>query len=259
MVWRYYDQHGRHDLPWRQTRDPYHILVSELMLQQTQVTRVIPKYEAFLAAFPTVQDLREAPLSDVLGLWQGLGYNRRARFLHEAAKQIGIEGFPVTYAGLKALPGVGAYTAGAVMAFAYEAPVPIIETNVRTVYLHHFYPEESDVTDAELLALIAETLPMRRSVREWYYALMDYGAHLKSVVGNKNRQSRHYSVQSRFLGSDRQIRGAIIRHLTDGGLTKTALTKLLADFTSERITAQLGRLTEEGLVAKKGRRYELPT
>lgn len=258
-VWRYYDRHGRHDLPWRQTRLPYRILVSELMLQQTQVARVIPKYQTFIAAFPTPHALARAPLAAVLRLWQGLGYNRRARFLHEAAKVITRDGFPTSYEGIRQLPGVGPYTAGAVLAFAYEKSVPVIETNIRTAYLHHFMRGETSVTDAEILALVSETLPTRRSVREWYYALMDYGAHLKAEVGNKNSQSRHYTVQSRFAGSDRQIRGAIIRLLTGGGSTARVLSAALPDVDRERLANQLMRLMAEGLVVKVGRRYELPT
>lgn len=258
-VWRYFDQHGRHDLPWRQTRDPYHILVSELMLQQTQVSRVIPKYRAFIAAFPTAEVLGKAPLAAVLRLWQGLGYNRRAKFLHEAAKVVAKTGFPTSYEEIRELPGVGSYTAGAVLAFAYDVAVPVIETNIRTVYLHHFYKTKADVTDAELLALVRETLPKRRSIREWYYALMDYGAHLKTEVGNKNRQSRHYTTQTRFAGSDRQIRGAIIRQLTQQNSTQRELEEQLPDVTVDRLTAQLTRLETEGLVVKVGRRYGLPT
>lgn len=258
-VWRYYDRHGRHDLPWRATRDPYRIMVSELMLQQTQVARVIPKYKALLAAFPSATKLAEAPLGEVLRLWQGLGYNRRAKFLHAAARVIAKDGFPDSYEAIRALPGVGAYTAGAIMAFAYEVSVPIIETNIRTVYLHHFYPDQSDVTDAALLPLIAETLPKRRSVRLWYYALMDYGAHLKVVVGNKSAQSRHYTKQSRFAGSDRQIRGAIVRQLAQRSLTKPALKTALTGFAPERIEMQLVNLLSEGLIMKSGQRYSLPT
>lgn len=257
-VWRYYDRYGRHDLPWRQTRIPYRILVSELMLQQTQVARVIPKYQTFIATFPTPRSLAEAPLAAVLRLWQGLGYNRRAKFLHEAAKVIAREGFPTAYEGIRQLPGVGSYTAGAILAFAYEKSVPVIETNIRTVYLHHFFSNETDVSDADILALVSETLPKRRSVREWYYALMDYGAHLKVEVGNKNSKSRHYTVQSRFAGSDRQLRGAIIRLLAKGGGTVRALSAALPKSDPERLAVQLVRLQAEGLVVKVGRRYELP-
>lgn len=258
-VWRYYDRYGRHDLPWRQTRIPYRILVSELMLQQTQVARVIPKYLVFIATFPTPRSLAEAPLAAVLRLWQGLGYNRRAKFLHEAAKVIAREGFPTAYEGIRQLPGVGSYTAGAILAFAYKKSVPVIETNIRTVYLHHFFSNETDVSDADILALVSETLPKRRSVREWYYALMDYGAHLKVEVGNKNSKSRHYTVQSRFAGSDRQLRGAIIRLLAKGGGTVRALSAALPKSDPERLAVQLVRLQAEGLVVKVGRRYELPT
>ena len=141
-VWEYYKAHGRHDLPWRKTTDPYKILVSELMLQQTQVDRVLLKYKAFLKLFPTARRLAAAPLGDVLRAWQGLGYNRRAKFLHQAAQYVTNElkgRWPKDEAGLLALPGVGPYTARAVLAFAYNEPVVLIETNVRQVFLHHLF------------------------------------------------------------------------------------------------------------------------
>ena len=143
-VWKYYREHGRSDLPWRKTTDPYRILVSEVMLQQTQVERVIPYYTRFLKKFPTVRALAKAPLSQVLIAWQGLGYNRRAKMLHEAAKEV-VRGhgglFPRTALELEKLPGVGPYTAHAVAAFAYNEDGICIETNIRTAVTHHFFPK----------------------------------------------------------------------------------------------------------------------
>jgi len=162
MLWGWYRAQGRHGLPWRHTHDPYAILVSEVMLQQTQVERVIPKYTAFIARFPAVSKLAEAPLADVLILWQGLGYNRRAKYLHECAKSIVREyggKFPKSEVELRSLPGVGAYTAGAVGAFAFDEGVPIIETNIRTVFIHHFFNNRDVVSDAEVLQIVKRTLP----------------------------------------------------------------------------------------------------
>src|SRR3989338_7324816 len=136
-VWKYWKEHGRHDLPWRLTHDPYRILVSEVMLQQTQVPRVIEKYKEFLKKFPTVRALAKASLSDVLKVWSGLGYNRRGKYLHDAAKEIVAVG-NIREALASSLPGVGPYTRAAVRVFAFNEPDILIETNIRAAYIHHF-------------------------------------------------------------------------------------------------------------------------
>lgn len=259
-VWRQYREQGRHDLPWRKTTNPYRILVSEIMLQQTQVDRVLPKYREFLRQFPTVRALAAASLSDVLRAWQGLGYNRRAKYLQEAARVVVEERkgkFPHDEPGWRSLPGVGPYTAAAVLAFAYNHPVVLIETNVRQVFLHHFFPRATAVPDAAILKLVAKTLPPLQA-REWYSALMDYGAYLKSQHGNKNTQSKHYTKQSKFSGSDRQIRGAIIKTLTSTeSLTEKALQNKLFEYDAGRVATQLARLLAEGLVANTPKGYQL--
>ncbi len=255
----YYKRHGRRSLPWRITRDPYHILVSEIMLQQTQVERVIPKYEQFLEQFPTVEKLAEASLGDVLRLWQGLGYNRRAKMLHACAKIVAKDfrgQTPKTREELISLPGIGRYTAGAVMAFAYNKAIPIIETNIRSVYLHHFCKKQTDITDKELLPYIERTLDTKNP-RTWYYALMDYGVYIKRTYGNPNERSKHHTKQSTFKGSDREIRGAIIRLLTEKSYTRNKLVSLLP-FEDIRIDAQLAKLGEEGLMVQKGAYFTLP-
>jgi A/G-specific adenine glycosylase len=259
-VWEFYQASGRHDLLWRKTADPYKILVSEIMLQQTQVARVLPKYRDFLKQFPTTKKLAEASLGEVLVAWQGLGYNRRAKFLKQAAETVMGERkgvWPKTLPELRALPGIGSYTAGAVMNFAYNVPVPLIETNVRTVYIHHFFHDKEGVTDAELIPIIERTLDTKNS-REWNWALMDYGARLKEAVGNLSKRSKHYTKQSTFKGSDRQIRGAILRELTKGPLTEIKLRNALNDVEKERIKLQLGALYGEGMVVKKERTFRLP-
>jgi len=189
VIWRFFAQNGR-DLPWRRTKNPYKILVSEIMLQQTQVERVIPKYAEWLARFPTAATLATAARATVLTTWRGLGYNRRALALKRAAESIVARGkFPREVAEILELPGVGPYTAGAIAAFAFNEPVVMIETNIRTVFIHHFFSDQKNVRDSELLPLIEKTLP-RLKPREWYWALMDYGSHLKKEVGNLGRQSR---------------------------------------------------------------------
>jgi A/G-specific adenine glycosylase len=244
-------EHGRHDLPWRQTSDPYEIMVSELMLQQTQVRRVIPKYHEFLERFPTVESLAAAPLGDVLRVWQGLGYNRRAKFLWQAAQQIKGD-FPDTQNALTALPGIGKNTAGAVLAYAFNKPAIFVETNVRTVYIHHFFNDQTSVDDKEILNLIEQTIT--DNPREFYWSLMDYGSHLKQTIGNKNVQSKQYAKQSPFQGSRRQIRGAILRALSARGYEKDELTAKIKD---SRTTEVLRELAGEGFVTKSGSVYHL--
>lgn len=259
IVYDHYKREGRHTLPWRQTYDPYSIMVSELMLQQTQVLRVIPKYEAFLKRFPTVESLARAELRAVLVLWQGLGYNRRAKHLYEAARAVvahhyGV--FPRTKEELMTLPGIGPYTASAILAFAYNTPTVLIETNVRTVYLHHFFNDKKEVQDNELLPLIEKTMDTKNP-REWYAALMDYGSHLKQTIGNANKRSAQYVRQSKFKGSNREVRGAILRLLTQkcSGTLNAILKE--TGFSVERCEGQLAALTAEGLIKKVGGRYTL--
>ncbi|TMB73167.1 MAG: A/G-specific adenine glycosylase, partial [Chloroflexi bacterium] len=169
-VSRWYSGQGR-DLPWRRTRDPYAVLVSEVMLQQTQVSRVVPAYRAFLARFPTVRALARASLGDVLRAWRGLGYNRRARDLHRAAGSSRGR-LPTTVDGLDALPGIGAYTAGAVACFAHGRRVAFADTNVRRVLGRVFLGRVA--TEREAVAIDRELLP--RDAARWHHALMDIGA-----------------------------------------------------------------------------------
>lgn len=253
-VYDFYHQNGRHDLPWRHTTSPYNIVVSEVMLQQTQVGRVVPKYCEFMKRWPSARRLAAAPLKDVLIAWQGLGYNRRAKRLHECVRVVtedlsGI--WPITYDGLQHLPGIGPYTAGAVLAFAYNEAAPIVETNIRSVYLHHFFPHEHKVTDKELLEVIEKTLDTKNP-RQWYWALMDYGAHLKQTTGNQNLRSRHYTKQSKFAGSDRQVRGAIIRILscTTKPCSIKDIAKAEPHIKPKKLHEQLSALEHEGLIVR---------
>jgi A/G-specific adenine glycosylase len=252
IVYEYYHQHGRHDLLWRQaeaddTFDPYKILVSELMLQQTQVSRVTPKYEAFLACFPCVSDLAKAPLGEVLRIWVGLGYNRRARYLHQAAEQLMANNhgqLPLSQHELMELPGVGFNTAGAIAAYAYNAPVVFVETNIRSVFIHHFFQDGTEIADTEITELVREALD-RDNSRLWYWALMDYGSFLKRSIGNVSQASKSYTRQSKFQGSRRQIRGQVIRALQTQSLDQEQLLTLVPD---ERLQGILADLTHEGLI-----------
>ena len=252
LVLGFYREKGR-SLPWRETRDPWAILVSEVMLQQTQVDRVAPKYLAFLEAFPRPADLAAAPLSELLRLWSGLGYNRRALALKRAAEALsaaGAAGPPDDEEALLALPGVGPYTARAVLAFAYERPTVFVETNIRTVFLYHFFPEAEKAGDAVLEPLVAASL-RREDPRTWYYALMDYGSALKREYGNPNARGSGYARQSPFEDSHRRIRGAILRELGAGPATRDALAARLP-FARERVELALGELVAEGFAAERG-------
>lgn len=201
------------DLPWRGIDDPYGVLVSEVMLQQTQVKRVLRYWPRWMNMFPTVDALASADTATVLDEWQGLGYNRRALALKRACEQCSAEWggrLPSTVDELVKLPGIGPATAAGVVAFAYDAPSVYLETNVRSVFLHELFPDQENVPDRQLLPYVAATCP-DSNVRAWYYALLDYGAHLKTQVANPSRRSRHHSKQSAFEGSHRQKRSFVLR------------------------------------------------
>jgi A/G-specific adenine glycosylase len=257
-VWDYYHEHGRHDLAWRLDTSPYSILVSEVMLQQTQVSRVVVKYREFLSAFPDVKSLAAASISEVLTAWQGLGYNRRGLWLQQAAVKIMADcggKVPSDPAELVKLPGIGPNTAGSIAAFAYNAPVVFIETNIRRVYIHHFFADQLGVADAELLPIIEATLD-RESPREWYWALMDYGSDLAKQVPNPNRQSKHYTKQAKFEGSDRQLRGEILRQLLAKPKAIDELIEQL-DKPTERVEKILAGLIKDGLIIRTGNELKI--
>jgi A/G-specific adenine glycosylase len=246
-IYRHYEHSGRM-LPWRRTRDPYKILVSEIMLQQTQVERVLAKYEFFLKEFPSLSALAKARLKDVLTAWQGLGYNKRAIALKKIAEHVDnkLAGtFPSDYAALVKLPGIGPATACAVLTFAFDVPTVFIETNIRSVFLYIFFAGERDVRDEKLYPLVECTLD-RSNPRTWYYALMDYGAMLKQHFGNPNRNSAHRKEQAPFEGSNRQLRGEIISLiLANPAITEAELAlRLKAD--DQKISYNLRKLESEG-------------
>ncbi len=259
----WYRRRGRHDLPWRKTRDPYRILVSEIMLQQTQVSRVIPKYREFLAAFPTLRALDTAPLERVLAVWQGMGYNRRAVHLKRLARILLTEHggrVPSDLALLRRLPGVGESTAGAVAAFAFGRRTPFLETNIRRVYLHRFFRRSRRVPDRAILKKIAATLP-RQNMREWYYALMDYGATAFSGIENPNRRAKSYSRQPPFAGSRRELRGRILTAVIRAGalpLRQLEVRLRSSVKTVYSIRSAVRALEREGLLVSRSNRIAVP-
>ena len=261
IVWKYYRDHGRSELPWRKTDDPYKILVSEMMLQQTQVERVVPYYKSFIKKYPSVRSLAKAPLSDVLTLWQGLGYNRRAKFLHEASKyivKVYVGKIPTDAAELESIWGIGPYTARAVMTFAHNHDAIFIETNIRTVVIHHFFKDKENVGDIEITEVLKKVLPHGQS-RAWYSALMDYGSYLKRTGIQNNANVKGYTKQSVFVGSRREVRGVIVRALSKKPHTQKGLQALLPKRELDEIHTVLQQLLKEGMIAKKGIRYTLPT
>jgi len=249
-IYRFY-QANRRDLPWRDIRDPYRILVSEFMLQQTQVTRVRDKYEPFITRFPDFATLHASPVEELLREWQGLGYNRRALALKKTASRVMTEWagvLPDNEEDLRSFPGVGKATAAAVLAFAFGKPSVLIETNIRRVFIHCFFHDFPVVTDREILPLIEETLD-RENPRDWYYALMDYGAYLGKTRENPNRRSRQYKKQSPFDGSVRQVRGRILSFLVKNGEKKIEDLYREIGLPEERIDSVLTSLLNEGFIA----------
>ena len=247
----HYARHAR-TLPWRETRDPYAILVSEIMLQQTQVARVSGYYLPFLARFPDPATLAAAPLRAVLEQWSGLGYNRRALALQRAAAAVVRQhggALPQDRDALLKLPGIGPATAGALLAFAFGRPAVFVETNIRRVFIDQFFPAAATVPDSALLPLVERTLD-RRDPRRWYYALMDYGAALGRGGGNANRRSAHYARQSRFAGSRRELRGRVIRLLTER--RRLALAELQERCGDERLAVVVAGLVAERFLERRG-------
>ncbi|MGO9410315.1 MAG: A/G-specific adenine glycosylase [Spirochaetia bacterium] len=244
-------------MPWRRTKVPYKILVSEVMLQQTSVGRVLPKYGEFLRAFPSIRALARSSVEEVLTVWKGLGYNRRALALRNAARIVSEKHggrIPRTVEKLAALPGLGRATASSVLVFSFNVPIAFIETNIRRVFIHAFFPKASSVPDSRILPLVEKTLD-RKNPREWYYALMDYGAWMRAAVENPNRRSAVYTRQSPFEGSLRQLRGRVLDVMlalstANGKQIERALGK--AD---SRLDEALSQLVSEGFLGEKGGRY----
>lgn len=255
LVWDYYRDHAR-AMPWRDDPNPYWVVVSEVMLQQTQVSRVLEKFPQFIDRFASFEQLAAASAGDVIAAWQGLGYNRRALNLHKLAQTIQGE-LPRDPAELVKLPGIGPGTAGSIAAFAYDAPVVFIETNIRRVFIHHFFEAQEGIDDKQILPLVEQALD-KEHPREWYYALMDYGTHLAKSVPNPNRRSKHHTVQSVFEGSDRQIRGEVMRALLDGPTGQKQLLEQTKCSDAARLAKVLDGLCRDGLIEQNKKLYQLP-
>jgi len=270
-VWGYYRTYRR-DLPWRNTYNPYHILVSEIMLQQTQVERVVKYYKDFLKKFPTTKALANAPLSEVLTMWKGLGYNRRAVYLKRTAEEIENKWkgkFPKDYISLLTLSGVGQSTAGALMNFAFEIPTPFIETNIRSVFIYHFFKNKDRVTEKEILELVTACLCRRcpstacrrasstHSAREWYYALYDYGTHLKKTIGNQSKKSVLYKKQNVFKGSNRELRSLILSDVLKHKRATVVTVARRLNKDKSVVEINLDAFVREGTMVKHGSLYSI--
>jgi A/G-specific adenine glycosylase len=243
IIYRIYRQNGRDFMPWRSTHNPYHILVSEIMLQQTQIERVLNKYPLFITKFPDFRSLARARLRSLYTVWQGMGYNRRALALKEIARTV----IKPPYRGM--LPS-------AVAAFAFNQPVVFIETNIRRVFIHFFFREQDKVTDHEIIPLIERALD-RNDPRNWYYALMDYGSALRNLKENPNKKSTRYKKQSPFAGSNRQMRGKILHLLSEQhNLTAKGLAGQL-NTSCDKIREIINSLCREGFIKKKGRQIRM--
>lgn len=249
----WYQKNRRDFLPWRQPevlRDPYKILVSEIMLQQTQVSRVLEKYPKFLAAFPSLEDLARAPFPRVLGMWQGLGYNRRARSFYALSQLVMAQyrgNIPRDSSILQTLPGIGPYSAGALACFAFNKPVAFLDTNIRKVFLHFFFMERNEkIAEKDFLEIARKAL-YRKNPRKWHYALMDYGANVLRNEKGILQRVKVYHKQSPFLGSTRYFRSKIVRHLLTH---KQASNADLQDLVAKKPDAILTSLMRDGLIQK---------
>ncbi len=254
----FYRKHKR-QLPWRDDTSPYSVFVSEIMLQQTQVERVRQKYPPFIERFPDFQSLADSSLEEVFIMWKGLGYNRRARALRDAARIIieqhgGV--LPSSPQQLEQLPGIGSATAASIAAFAFNAKVLFLETNIRTVYIHHFFPDSTEVRDSDIIALLEQTIDWENTA-EWYSALMDYGTELKKIHGNLSRKSSYYKKQSRFVGSRRQLRGLVLALLLEEKVLSVNEIVRKLKRGKEPVSEVLELLTREGIVQKERSRYRV--
>jgi A/G-specific adenine glycosylase len=257
-IWSFYEKNKR-SFPWRDTTDPYAILVSEIMLQQTQTHRVLPKYVNWLQTFPTIQTLATATLFDVLQAWSGLGYNRRAKYLLEAAKVLAAKSdFPTTYKELVALPGIGEYTANAVLAFAFNQPTVVLETNIRTAIIHHFFVDDDKITDKQIKEKLQSLIESEKDPRNWYYALMDYGSWLKSEGIDYFHKQKNYSKQKAFKGSERFVRGWILKQLTLTNQPITLKSIRLVGYTKKQVTKITNDMVNEKLLRKVGNAICIP-
>lgn len=252
IIYSYFNQYGR-DFPFRNEINPYNVVISEIMLQQTQTNRVVEKFQQFIQKFPDFQSLANAPLNEVLKVWQGLGYNRRAVALKKIAERVvnefdGI--LPADIDILKSFPQIGHNTASSIVAFAFNMPTFFIEVNIRRVYIYYFFPGKSSIKDSAIVLIVRKTLDSS-NVRKWYYALTDYGVMLKKTHPELNKRSAHYRKQAKFKGSNREVRGKILKLLiASSSLTEVEIFKELK-INSKKLKEILNLLIKEGFIKQE--------
>jgi A/G-specific adenine glycosylase len=241
---------NRRSMPWRDLPEDnverfYRVLVSEMMLQQTQVSRVLPKYIEWMNSLSTLKDAQSASLHQILLLWSGLGYNRRGKYVYDILQELKARRLPASIEELTCFKGIGHNTAAAILVYTYDQPHVFVETNIRTVMIAEFYGFLDKVSDRQILECVKETLP-KSGYRDWYYALMDYGTHLKKL-GYTARASSQYKKQSRFEGSTRQLLAGILREVIT---SKQGITwhDLLVQFSDNRTEQMIKNLVEDGLL-----------
>lgn len=278
-ILQWYKKNKRDNLPWRFTETrivgAYEILVSEIMLQQTQVSRVLDKFPKFIRAFPTVQHLAHTSLKNVLKEWQGMGYNRRGLYLKQCAEE-SIKRFngviPSDPLLLKTLPGIGPYTAGAVLSFAFNKPIVFFDTNIRKFFIHYFFSHQNNkekISDTEILP-IAQRLFYTKNPRLWNYAIMDYGAIMLSRTPKLLSRVKSYHKQSPFLGSTRFFRSQIVQyllkhnHATHAELQSMCpydITPLIENLSKQQLIEQLVSKTFaiKTTTTLKARKNQIPT
>jgi A/G-specific adenine glycosylase len=253
-IYSYYQNYGR-DFPFRREITPYYVLISEIMLQQTQTGTVTDKYQKFLELFPDFYSLSKAPLEKILSVWKGLGYNRRAVALKRIAEIIINEydgKLPESIEILNSFPQIGPNTAASIYTFAFNKPVVFIETNIRRVFIYFFFPGKENIRDKDILPLIEKTIDPANP-RLWYYALMDYGVMLKKNHPELNKRSAHYRKQAPFIGSNRSLRGEILKLLIElKSIEEIKFTKKLK-FKREKIANALNQLEKEGFIKRDGK------
>jgi A/G-specific adenine glycosylase len=258
-IYAFYRRNKR-DFPFRRELTPYKVLVSEIMLQQTQTSRVSNKFLKFIEKFKDFDSLAQAKLEDVLATWQGLGYNRRAIALKKIAEKIvnEFEGtLPADLETLKSFPQIGHNTASSILTFAFNIPTYFIETNIRRVYIYFFFSAKTKVQDNDIMEIVKETIDLNNP-REWYYALMDYGVMLKKTHPELNKKSAHYRKQSKFTGSIRETRGMILNLLLNNG--SLSLKQIINKTNNHKDTIKkiLNDMKQEGFVQEDDGEYTIP-
>ena len=251
FIYSFYRRNKR-NFPFRENLTPYKVVVSEIMLQQTQTNRVSEKFLEFIDKFPDFKSLASASVEELLSVWQGLGYNRRALALKKIAQKI-VNDYngkvPKDLKSLEALPQIGHNTASSILTFTYNIPTYFIETNIRRVYIYFFFPGRSKIDDKEIMDIVKTSVD-QNNPRDWYYALMDFGVMLKKAHPELNKRSVHYRKQSNFDGSTRQIRGKLLKLLLKTPLPRNEIFDKL-DYDNNKIDKILKMLVKEGFIQKE--------